>query len=163
MGGPPILVEPHGLAQGAQRRRGAALYSTQGHSGAVGDLALREAVEVSEDEHLLMNRREPRERGGHVEDLRELARRVLLSWLEERFAVDGPDARLAAPDQVRRPVAGDAVHPRGEARPPGLEARRVPPHRREDVLDQLLSRLPVSKVTHPRAVDQPGVAVIETR
>src|SRR5215204_2382455 len=162
MGGPPILVEPHGLAQGAQRRRGAALYSTQGHSGAVGDLALREAVEVSEDEHLLMNRREPRERGGHVEDLRELARRVCLSWLEERFAVDGPDTRLAASDQVRRPVAGDAVHPRGEARPRGVEGRRVLPHRGEDVLDQLLSCPPVSQVTHPRPVDQPSITVVES-
>src|SRR5829696_7123159 len=128
MGGPPILVELHGLAQGAQRRRGTALYSTQGRSGAVGDFTLRETVEVSEDEHLPMDRSEPRERGGHVEVPRELARRICLSWLEEQFAVDGPDTRLAAPDQVRRPVAGDAVHPRGEARPHGVEASRFLPH-----------------------------------
>ena len=120
-------------------------------------------MEVREDEHLPVNRREPRERGGHVEVLRERARRVRLSWFEERFAVDSPDTRLAAPDQVRRPVAGDAVHPRGEASPRGVEASRVLPHRSKDVLNQFLSRPPVSQVTHPRPVDQPGVAIVESR
>src|SRR5687768_9522296 len=110
-----------------------------------------------------MDRGEPRERGGHVEVPRELAGRICLSCVEERFAVDGPDTRLAAPDQVRRPVAGDAVHPRGEARPCGVEASRVLPHRGKDVLNQFLSSLPVSQVTQPRPVDQSGVAVVESR
>src|SRR5919107_5007243 len=155
------LIEAHDLSQGAQRRRSAALDRTQRRGRAVGDLTLREAVEVREDEHLPVSRRESRERGGHVEVPREFAGGVRLSRLAKRLVIDGLDARLAATDQVRRPVAGDAIHPRGEARPGTSEARRVLPHRGEDVLDQLLGRLPVSQVTHPRPVDQPGVTVVE--
>src|SRR5919199_859440 len=153
----PVLVREHALAQGAQRRRRPALDGPEGRVGLARDLALREAPEVRQDQHLPVGRGEPRERRGHIEAPRELACGILLPRLGMRRLADGPDPGAAATDQVRRPVAGDAVDPGSEARPRRVEARRPAPHSGEDVLDEVLRERPVPEVAHPRAVDQARV------
>src|SRR3712207_1651030 len=137
-GASPVPFREHALAQGAQRRRRPALDCPEGCVRPAGDLALREAVEVREDQHLALDLGEPRECGGHVEVPRELAGDILLPHLGVRRAIYGPDPSAAAPDQVRRPVAGDAIHPGGEARSRGVEARSAPPYGCEDILNEVL-------------------------
>src|SRR3712207_7623214 len=94
-----LLVREHNVAQGAQSRRRAALDGPERRIGAAGDLALRETLEVRQDQHLAVGRGEPRERRGHFEAAQELARRVLLRRLGLGLAADGSNPGAAAPDQ----------------------------------------------------------------
>ena len=102
-----------------------------------------------------------RESAAAMSKPREIACRVRLPRLRQGVPVDRSDAGFAAPDQVRRPVAGYAIHPGPEAGPRGIEAPRVSPDGREHVLHQVFGEPPVPEVAGPGPVDQPRVTVVE--
>src|SRR5215210_4403176 len=104
-----------------------------------------------------------RESGSHVPGVHGLlGPRPSGEGIEPTIA-GGPGPGPPPPIHVRRPIAGDTVQPRREARAGGVEGRRVAPDAREGILDQLLGQLCVAQQPHPRGVHRPRVTVVEFR
>ena len=106
---------------------------------------------------------EIRERAEARSKLRESSPVASSSPGSKEVAAHGPNPGAAAADQVRRPVARDAVYPGREARPRRVEARSVPPHGSEHVLHEVFGERPVPEIPHTCSVYEAGVTVVQLR
>ena len=157
-----VTRRPRACSRRAQRGCRPALDRPQRCVGAAGDLALRARGSTR---GLAPRGGRARSGRGRKQD-RSCARARPLRPprpARRRIAAHGSNPGAAAADQVRRPVARDAVCPGREARPRRVEARSVPPHGSEHVLHEVFGERPVPEIPHTCSVYEAGITVVQLR